>query len=174
MCDPTTGNFNATTQILGVLVLKFGVILHSVIIGLDLGAQDSQSAFTTIFTAIVFHQMFEGLGLGTRLAFLPPKVKSSIPYLGALAYSVVTQLGMAIGLGVRHSYNGDSVTAHYVKGSLDAVSAGILAYTGYVELIVHEFVFNVKMRNALLEILCLNTFYVFAGAGGMGALAKWV
>lgn len=46
--------------------------------------------------------MFEGLGLGTRLAFLslPPKY-NFVPWVGAIAYSIVTPLGMAIGLGVR-------------------------------------------------------------------------
>lgn len=46
--------------------------------------------------------MFEGLGLGTRLAFLnlPPKY-NYVPFLGAVVYSFVTPLGMAIGLGVR-------------------------------------------------------------------------
>ena len=49
-------------------------------------------------------EMFEGLGLGTRLAFLKlPREWSWAPYVGAGAYTLMTPIGMAIGLGVRTS-----------------------------------------------------------------------
>ena len=48
--------------------------------------------------------MFEGLGLGTRLAFLTlPKSLEHLPLIGALTYSCVTPIGMAIGLSLRES-----------------------------------------------------------------------
>jgi hypothetical protein len=47
-------------------------------------------------------EAFEGLGLGTRLAFLqlPPKW-NWVPTAAALVYSAMTPLGMAIGLGAQ-------------------------------------------------------------------------
>lgn len=52
----------------------------------------------------VFHQSFEGLGLGSRLAFLPlPKSLNWVPYAAGIGYACVTPIGMAIGLGVRHT-----------------------------------------------------------------------
>jgi hypothetical protein len=47
-------------------------------------------------------EAFEGLGLGTRLAFLqlPPKW-NWVPTVAALVYSAMTPLGMAIGLGAQ-------------------------------------------------------------------------
>ena len=47
-------------------------------------------------------EAFEGLGLGTRLAFLqlPPKW-NWVPTAAALIYSAMTPLGMAIGLGAQ-------------------------------------------------------------------------
>jgi hypothetical protein len=42
----------------------------------------------------------------------------------------MTPLGIAIGLGVRETYNGNGATANIVSGILDATSAGILLYTG--------------------------------------------
>lgn len=78
--------------------------------------------------------MFEGLGLGSRLAFLKlPRKYNYVPYAGALLYTIMTPLGIAIGLGVRTTYNPDSTTASIVSGTLDAISAGILLYTGLVE-----------------------------------------
>ncbi len=50
--------------------------------------------------------MFEGLGLGARLAMLPLAPKYNwVAYAGATAYSVVTPLGVAIGLGIRTTYD---------------------------------------------------------------------
>ncbi|THV02047.1 Zip-domain-containing protein [Dendrothele bispora CBS 962.96] len=60
-------------QVVGILVLQLGIMIHSFVIGLTL-AITSGSEFTTLVTAIVFHQLFEGLSLGIRIAALPPPV----------------------------------------------------------------------------------------------------
>lgn len=127
----------AASQIIGVAILEFGVVVHSVIIGLTLAVTDE---LDTLLVVIIFHQMFEGLGLGTRLAFLPlPPRLNWVPYAAGLLYAFCTPLGMAIGLGVRNTYSPESVTASIVSGILDAISSGILLYTGLVELLAHEF-----------------------------------
>jgi zinc transporter 1/2/3 len=189
----------AASEILGVAILEFGVIFRefiremimgaprcflplltrrslasfrtdSVIIGITLGTTND---FTILFIVIIFHQMFEGLGLGTRLALLPLNPTSWIPYLGAVAYALVTPLGVAIGLAVRTSYNEDSATANYVTGTFDSISSGILLYTGLVELLAHEFIFNEKMRKAPLAKVFLAIGQMLAGAGIMALLGRW-
>ena len=76
---------------------------------------------------------------------LPPK-HYWIPIAGALLYGITTPIGIAIGLGVRTSYNPDSTTPSIVSGILDSLSAGVLIYTGLVEvskqpfLLFYEFV----------------------------------
>ena len=79
-------------------------------------------------------EAFEGLGVGSRLAYLemPPKY-NWVPILGAVLYGITTPVGIAIGLGVRTSYNPGSTTASIVSGVLDSLSAGVLVYTGLVE-----------------------------------------
>jgi hypothetical protein len=42
-------------------------------------------------------------------------------------------LGVAIGLGVRESFNANGAAMNGASGVLDAFSAGILLYTGLVE-----------------------------------------
>lgn len=42
-----------------VILLEAGIIFHSVMIGVTLGA-DSSSAWTTLLLVIIFHQLFEG------------------------------------------------------------------------------------------------------------------
>lgn len=71
--------------------------------------------------------MFEGLGLGSRLAFLKlPSSLSWVPFTGALLYSICTPIGMAIGLGARSSISMSSTQASIASGVLDSISAGIL------------------------------------------------
>lgn len=107
---------------------QFGVIFHSFVIGLTLAVTDG---FTILFIVIIFHQMFEGLGLGARLAFLPlPARLNYVPVTAAIVYACTTPIGLAIGLGVRTSYDPTSTTALIVSGVLDAVSAGILLVRG--------------------------------------------
>lgn len=158
------------SEILGVLILEFGVVFHSVIIGITLG---TTTDFVQLFIVIIFHQMFEGLGLGTRLAFLPLGMKTWIPTFGAILYGAVTPIGLAIGLGIRHSFNADSTEAAYVIGTFDSVSAGILLYTGLVELLAHEFIFNDKMRSAPLWKVSLSIVEMLTGAGIMALLGRW-
>ncbi|KAM0896638.1 hypothetical protein ACQ4PT_023065 [Festuca glaucescens] len=45
-------------------VLELGIIVHSVIIGMSLGASESASAIKPLVVALTFHQFFEGIGLG--------------------------------------------------------------------------------------------------------------
>ncbi|KAG8680592.1 high-affinity Zn(2+) transporter zrt1, partial [Ceratobasidium sp. 395] len=123
---------SALAQILGVVILEFGVVFHSVLIGMTLAVD---ADFTVLFVVLIFHQMFEGLGLGTRLATLelPPAYKSWVPFAGAALYGCTTPIGIAAGLGIRSSYNPGSATSSIVGGIFDSLSAGILLYTGLVE-----------------------------------------
>ncbi|RDB22095.1 Zinc-regulated transporter 2 [Hypsizygus marmoreus] len=58
-------------QVVGILVLQLGIMIHSLVIGLTL-AVTAGPEFTSLVTAIIFHQLFEGLSLGIRIASLPP------------------------------------------------------------------------------------------------------
>lgn len=81
-----------------------------------------------------FSETFEGLGIGSRLAYLDlPQRFHWVPVTGAILYGLTTPIGLAIGLGVRQSYNPGSTTASIVSGVLDSLSAGVLMYTGLVE-----------------------------------------
>lgn len=166
-----------SSELVGIFVLEFGVIFHSVIIGLTLATssadKNDDDHFQVLFPVIVFHQLFEGLGLGSRLAFLPPSMGSWLPIILGLAYAIVTPIGMAIGLGLRTTYTQDTATGYYVTGIFDSFSAGILIYTGLVELLAHDFIFSERMRAAPLWHVLLNMFWVCAGIGVMALLGRW-
>lgn len=120
--------------------------------------------FDTLFVVIIFHQTFEGLGLGTRLAQMPlPRTLNYVPFVAGAVYALCTPIGMAIGLGVRETYNPNSVTANIVSGVLDSISAGILLYTGLVELLAHQFLFNEEMRKAPLKVVAFGVICTMFG-----------
>ena len=160
--DRPTEDF--TAQMTAIFILEFGVIFHSIFVGLTLAVSGSE--FATLYVVLVFHQTFEGLGLGSRLAATPwPKSRKNTPYWMGLAYALSTPLALAVGLGVRNSYAPGSQTDLIVNGVFDSISAGILIYTGLVELMAHEFMFSEVMRKARLRVV-LSAFGVMClGAG---------
>ncbi|KAL0566458.1 hypothetical protein V5O48_015552 [Marasmius crinis-equi] len=161
---------NPLTQIIGIAILEFGVVLHSVLIGLTLAVDED---FKILFVVLVFHQTFEGLGLGSRLAYVRlPSPYQHVPILAAIVYGLTTPIGIAIGLGVRRTYNPGSTTASIVSGTLDSLSAGILIYTGLVELLAHEFLFNKEMMNASNTKLAYSLGSMVLGWGLMALLGR--
>ena len=157
-------------QITAFLILEFGVIFHSVIIGLNLGVVGDE--FSTLYPVLVFHQSFEGLGIGARMSAIPFKPGSWLPWLLCATYGLTTPIAIAIGLGLRTTYNPNSFTANVVSGVLDAVSAGILIYTGLVELLARDFLFN-PTRTKDNKRLVFMVVCVFLGTGIMALLGKW-
>ena len=90
-----------------------------------------------------------------------------------LAYGFTTPIAIAAGLSVRGTYPPGSRTTLIVNGVFDSISAGILIYTGLVELIAHEFKFNKSMRDGPLSILLWALFLMALGAALMALLGKW-
>jgi zinc transporter 1/2/3 len=159
-------------QMTAVFILEFGVVFHSIFIGLTLAVAGEE--FNTLYVVLVFHQTFEGLGLGTRLSAAPwPKSKRWTPYVLAVGYGISTPLAIAIGLGVRKSYPPNSATTLVVNGVFDSISAGILIYTGLVELMAHEFMFSPTMQKAPIRTVLGAFGLMCLGAGLMALLGKW-
>ena len=152
-----------SAQMTAIFILEFGVIFHSIFIGLTLAVAGAE--FNTLYVVLVFHQTFEGLGLGSRLAATPWPLKSWIPYVFALAYGLSTPIALAVGLGIRNTYAPRSQTALIVNGVFDSISAGILIYTGLVELMAHEFMFSNVMRRARLRVVLSAFGMMSLGAG---------
>lgn len=159
-------------QMTALFILEFGVIFHSIFIGLTLAVSGEE--FVVLYIVLVFHQSFEGLGLGTRLAVAQwPKGKEWLPYVLGGAYSLSTPVAIAAGLGVRESLAPNSLTTLMINGVFDSISAGILIYTGLVELMAHEFMFNVEMRKSSIGMTLSAFGCMCLGAGLMALLGKW-
>ncbi|RAH69765.1 high-affinity Zn(2+) transporter ZRT1 [Aspergillus aculeatinus CBS 121060] len=166
--DATERSFRQ--QIAAFLILEFGIIFHSVIIGLNLGVTGSE--FATLYPVLVFHQSFEGLGIGARLSAIPFARHAKLPYLLCLAYGLTTPISIAIGLGLRTTYNPNSKESLIIQGVFNAISAGILIYSALVELLARDFLFDpcrTRRRSKLLYMVGCTLL----GAGIMGLIGKW-
>lgn len=201
--------------------------------------------FLTLFAVIVFHQMFEGLALGTRIAALGRPCPTSAPTTGhghghdhdastdghnhahghehyhahdqqvtpapaepkhahsdesnsehtapstaihgshgggvsmrrklllALAFALVTPVGMAIGIGVLKQFNGNDPSTIIAIGTLDALSAGILVWVGVVEMWAHDWMLGGEMTRASPLRTVLGLGALVLGMGLMSLLGKW-
>ncbi|KAF1994651.1 zinc/iron transporter protein [Amniculicola lignicola CBS 123094] len=157
---------------LGVMVLEAGVIFHSLLIGLTLVVA-GDSFFLTLFAVIVFHQMFEGLALGTCIGALSSAhVTFAKKMLMAAVFAIITPLGMAIGIGVLNNFNGNDKSTIIAIGTLDALSAGILAWVGLVEMLAKDWMHG-PLRISKLPRTVVAMVSLVAGLVLMSLLGKW-
>nr|XP_043629669.1 zinc transporter 1 [Erigeron canadensis] len=150
-------------------VLELGIIVHSVIIGLSLGASQNISTIKSLLAALSFHQFFEGMGLGGCIS--QAKYKSISTAIMAIFFSLTTPIGIAVGIGISRNYREDSTTSLIVEGVLNSGSAGILIYMALVDLLAADFM-NPRMQNSLRLQLGANVSLLL-GAGCMSFLAIW-
>lgn len=131
------------------------------------------SFFITLFVVILFHQMFEGIALGTCIAELPQAAAGTLQKLiMAGTFALITPIGMAIGIGVLNQFNGNDPSTIVAIGTLDALSAGILAWVGIVEMLARDWMHG-KLLNAGLVRTISAMFALVCGLVLMSVLGKW-
>lgn len=153
-----------------VLMMEMGIIFHSILIGITLVVA-GDSSFITLFIVILFHQMFEGLALGSRIAELE-KSKMISKLLMAFVYAIITPIGMAIGIGVLSKFNGNDPSTLIALGTLDSFSAGVLIWTGLIEMWAHDWLFG-KLAHASIIKTLIALFSLMSGMLLMSVLGKW-
>ncbi|KAM0863017.1 hypothetical protein ACQ4PT_044886 [Festuca glaucescens] len=150
-------------------VLELGVVVHSLIIGMSLGASDFPSTVRPLVPALTFHQLFEGIGLGGCIVQAKFRLKSVVAM--ALLFSLTTPVGIGVGIAISSVYDETSPTALVVQGLLEAAAAGILVYMALVDILAEEFTKPRVQSRARLQ-LGLNVSLLL-GAGLMSLLAIW-
>ncbi|KAL1325972.1 hypothetical protein HN51_036016 [Arachis hypogaea] len=150
-------------------VLELGIVVHSVVIGLSMGASDNPCTIRPLIAALCFHQFFEGMGLGGCI--LQAEYGMMMKCIMAFFFSVTTPFGIALGIALSKTYSETSPTSLIVEGVLNAVSAGLLNYMALVELLATDFMGSRLQSRVKLQI-CAYLF-VFLGAGGMSVMTIW-
>lgn len=160
------------SRMIGTFILEFGIALHSVIIGITLGTTVG-TEFVSLLIALLFHQFFEGVALGGRIASLKFHRASLSPWLLSAGFALSTPVGVALGIGIRQSYDGTSVTALLVQGVFDSLSAGILLYTAMVQLMSTELNSNRAFRESSTRSQTVQFVALWCGAAAMAIVGKW-
>ncbi|MCJ1478761.1 hypothetical protein MMC13_007445 [Lambiella insularis] len=159
--------------LLQCLLLEAGILFHSIFIGIALSVSTGPP-FVVLLIAISFHQTFEGLALGSRIAAIPALSPTSPkPWLMALAYGTTTPIGQAIGLAVHGLYDPQGMVGLLMVGVMNAVSSGLLLFAGLVELLAEDFLSEnsyAVLRGRRRKEACAA---VVAGALLMALVGAW-
>ncbi|KAK7743981.1 hypothetical protein SLS62_010396 [Diatrype stigma] len=122
---------------MNITLLEGGILFHSVFVGMTVSI--TIEGYVILLVAILFHQMFEGLGLGSRIAAVPYPKGSIRPWLLVFAFGTTAPIGQAIGLAARNSYDPNSAFGLIIVGVFNAISSGLLIYAALVDLLAEDF-----------------------------------
>ncbi|TYI18508.1 hypothetical protein ES332_A07G095700v1 [Gossypium tomentosum] len=150
-------------------VLELGIVVHSVIIGISLGASKSPKTIKSLVTAFSFHQFFEGMGLGGCISQAQFKLGSVA--IMALFFSLTTPFGIGIGIIISKGYDDSNPKALIVEGVFNAASAGILIYTALVNMLAADFMSPKLQSNSKLQAGAIVSLLL--GAAFMSVMAYW-
>ncbi|KAI1256300.1 hypothetical protein MGN70_001424 [Eutypa lata] len=104
---------------MNITLLEGGILFHSVFVGMTVSI--TIEGYVILLVAILFHQMFEGLGLGSRIAAVPYPKGSIRPWLLVFAFGTTAPIGQAIGLAARNSYDPNSAFGLIIVGIFNAM-----------------------------------------------------
>lgn len=102
-----------------ITLLEGGILFHSIFVGMTISI--TVDGFIILLVAILFHQMFEGLGLGSRIAAVPYPKGSVRPWLLVFAFGTTAPIGQAIGLITRNTYDPNSAFGLIIVGVFNAM-----------------------------------------------------
>ncbi|KEY73677.1 hypothetical protein S7711_07723 [Stachybotrys chartarum IBT 7711] len=152
-----------------ITLLEGGILFHSVFIGMTISI--TTEGFIILLIAIVFHQMFEGLGLGSRIAAVPYARNSIRPWVLVAAFGVTAPIGQAIGLLTKDTYDPNSALGLIMVGTFNAISSGLLIYASLVDLLAEDFLTE-ESRQMLTKRQRIGAFlWVLAGGELMESVA---
>lgn len=110
----------------------------------------------------------------------PSKRLRSIPFLFqgqfllATCFTLVTPLGMLLGIMLLGTFNGNDPSTIVAIGTLDALSAGILAWFGVVEMWAHDWLVDgAEMAGKGRGDVVLGLGSLAVGMAMMTVLGKW-
>lgn len=151
------------------MVLELGIVVHSVVIGLSMGASNNTCTIKPLVAALCFHQMFEGMGLGGCI--LQAEYKLLKRLVMVFFFSFTTPFGIVLGIALSNTYRENSPSSLITVGLLNASSAGLLIYMALVDLLAADFM-GPKLQGSI-RLQLKSYVAVLLGAGGMSLMAKW-
>eukprot|EP00607_Mallomonas_marina_P010584 CAMPEP_0182423018 /NCGR_PEP_ID=MMETSP1167-20130531/8901_1 /TAXON_ID=2988 /ORGANISM="Mallomonas Sp, Strain CCMP3275" /LENGTH=265 /DNA_ID=CAMNT_0024601595 /DNA_START=215 /DNA_END=1012 /DNA_ORIENTATION=+ len=154
-------------------MMEIAIAIHSIIIGVSMGMMgpDEISSLRAIIIAIVFHQFFEGIGLGAVLSYVRLSLGDFKILIFAIIFGATISIGIGIGMYVSFLDEVDDYTHEFVTGSAHAISAGILIYVAMVEMMADEFSNHEISMKTTQKFTMIGSFSF--GVFIMAILAMW-
>lgn len=173
---PVPGKEINAQFVVAAVCMEFGTTLHSLFVGMDAGVM-SDDRLKPLLIALVFHQLFEGIAVGSRL--VDAQFHISIELIMMLMFSFSAPLGAAVGVICVSASETALTGGSYVlvASILDSLCGGILVYLG-LTLMLNDFPAdmsrlcapNTPHRTAKKIGLFVG---LWAGAAGMCIVGKW-
>jgi solute carrier family 39 (zinc transporter), member 1/2/3 len=143
-------------------VLLIVLSVHSVILGVALGAQRSVGGAILVFLAVIAHKSVAGFALG--ISYLRSGLPRRRALPGITAFAVMTPLGILIGTGVYTTLSNHP--GLLLEAVFDSIGAGTFLYIAALDIIRSEF----DVARDRLAKWCMAA----AGFAVMAAVAIWL
>ncbi|KAI1427894.1 Fe transport protein 3 [Xylaria sp. FL1777] len=156
---------------MNITLLEGGILFHSVFVGITVSI--TIDGFIILLIAIIFHQVFEGLGLGSRIAAVPYPKGSIRPWLLVFAFGTTAPIGQAIGLATRNTYDPNSAFGLIIVGVFNAISSGLLIYAALVDLLAEDFLSEESNHALTMKEKKLAFMWVIFGAIAMSVIGAF-
>ncbi|KAH7241484.1 Zinc/iron permease [Fusarium tricinctum] len=154
-----------------ITLLEGGILFHSVFVGMTIAM--TTDGLIVLLTAIMFHQMFEGLGLGSRIAAVPYPKGSIRPWILVFAFGCTAPIGQAIGIASRNSYDPEGELGLILVGVFNSISSGLLIYAALVNLMVEDFLSEEAQHLMKKKDKIAAMAWLFLGAFGMSVVGAF-
>jgi zinc transporter ZupT len=158
-------------QSMQITLIEGGILFHSVFVGMTISI--TNQGFITLLIAIIFHQGFEGLGLGSRIAAVPYPKGSWKPWALVAAFGTTCPIGQAIGLATRGAYDPESAFGLIMVGVMNAISSGLLLYAALVDLLAEDFLSEEAQHSLTTRDKTKAFMYLLLGAAGMSIVGAF-
>ncbi|KAI8925164.1 Zinc/iron permease [Entophlyctis helioformis] len=170
-----------------LILLEFGIAMHSIIIGLTLGLARGSQLHSLLF-AITVHQFFEGLALSAIVLSSPSSSASSSSASASLTtpvvsiststllivalYTLSTPAGITAGILLHSTFEQYATTVILLTGVLDALGAGILLYDSLANIIVPHFT-SEAFKNDVWSNKGGQLLSMYGGSAVMAVIGHW-
>ena len=159
-------------ELVSLYAMEMSVFVHSVIIGVDIGLLAGNSQLPTLVSllcAISFHQVIEGMGLGTVLR----SVLSASSYTKIMVFVTIFTLSTPVGIiiGICTSSLEESSESEIAKGTANSLAAGSLLYISLTEMVGNYFSAKDLADRPRVQLGMIGCFSL--GIAFMALIAIW-